>query len=102
MVNDRPGMEELPDTRHIFSRHAQNHVEQFFKTKRLPHHRPHGHIAGFFVGISNRNCFRQRHQGRIRGEGLESRYQTEGWPKSFGATAVQEFTLDSELLTLNS
>ena len=40
------GMEELPDTRHMFSRHARNHVEQFFKTKHFAAPpAAHSHVA---------------------------------------------------------
>src|ERR1700730_7882387 len=75
VIDDCPGMENLPDACRIFACNAQNHVEEFVQTKRLSHHRPHGNISGFFFRVTDRNRFRQRHDGSIRGERLKSRYE---------------------------
>ena len=75
MVDDRAGMQELPDARRIFSRDAEDHVQKFFQAKRLPHERTHGDVSGFFLRVANGNRFRQWHGGRIRGRTLKSRYQ---------------------------
>jgi hypothetical protein len=72
MVDNCAGVQELPDSRRIFSGDAENHIEKLFQAKRLADERADGHVSGFFLGIPNRNRFRQRHRGRIRGE----------WPKS--------------------
>ena len=66
MIDDRAGMQKLPDARRVFSRDAENHVEKFIQAKRLPHERTHGHVPGFFLRVANGNRFRQRHVGRIR------------------------------------
>ena len=58
MIDDRPGMQELPDARRIFSRDAEDHVEEFIQAKCLPHERPHGYVSGFFLRVANENCFR--------------------------------------------
>jgi hypothetical protein len=68
-------MQNLSDARHVFPANAQNHVQKFVYAKRLPHNWPHGYVSGFFFGVTNRDCLRQRHQARIRGERLKSRYE---------------------------
>src|ERR1700676_5355137 len=75
MVDDWPGMQYLPHARRVFSSYAQNHVQKFVQAKRLPHNRPHGYVAGFFFGVTDRNRLRQRHHARIRGERLKCRYE---------------------------
>lgn len=75
MIHDRPGMQELPDPRQIFSRDAEDHIEELVQPERLPHQGPHRHIPGFFLRIANGNRFRQGHRGRINGKRVECRYE---------------------------
>ena len=75
MIDDCPGMQELPDARDIFPRDGEDHVEEFLQTKRLPDERPHGDVSGFFLRVANGNRVRQWHGARIRGERLKSRYE---------------------------
>ena len=82
MIDHCPGMQELPDARHILPRNIENHVEELIHTKRLPDKRAYGYIAGFFLGIADRNCFGQRHRGRIRGENPKSRDRSQAWETS--------------------
>ena len=75
MIDDRPGMQELPDARRILAGNAENHVEELMQAKGLPHERPHGDVSRFFLSVANGNRFRQGHERRIRGERLECRYE---------------------------
>src|SRR6266699_2808547 len=77
VIDDRPGMENLPDASGIFPCDAQNHVEEFVQTKRLPHNGPYGYVSGLFFRVTDRNRFGQRHDASIRGERLKSRYENE-------------------------
>jgi len=75
MIDNRPGMQKLLDTCHIFARDAEDHVEEFIQAKRLSYERTHGYISGVFLRVANGNRFRQRHDARIRVERLKSRYE---------------------------
>jgi hypothetical protein len=88
MIDDRPGMQELLDARQIFSRDAEDHIEEFIQAERLPHERPHGHVSGFFFRVANGNRFRQWHAGRIRGERLKCRYERGDACLNSGGVAV--------------
>ena len=77
VIDDCPGMENLPDARGIFACDAQDHVEEFVQTKSLPYHRPHGYVSGFFFRVTGGNRFGQRHDASIRGARLKSRYENE-------------------------
>lgn len=88
MINDRPGMKELADARHILARDAEDHVEEFVEAKHLPHERPHGNVSGFFLGVANGNRFRQWHDARIRGGRLKSRYEIGVVSQKTGLAAV--------------
>jgi hypothetical protein len=77
MIDDRPGMQQLPDASHVFARNAEDHIEQFIQAKGLPNERTHGHVSGFFLCVADGNRFRERHDARIRGRRLKSRYEKE-------------------------
>src|SRR3981081_2355167 len=94
-------MENLPDARGIFACDAQNHVEEFVQTERLPHHRPHGYVSGLLFRVTDRNRFGQCHDGSIRGERLKSRYEKEIAGRNLRERVNREMTLNSYLSTVD-
>ena len=65
VVHDGAGAKNLLQTGSILSRNAHDHVRELGKSKRLPHHRAHGHIARVFFCEAHRDGFRKWHEKRI-------------------------------------